>query len=369
VRRVVSPVPPVPSRALSRSLSPRGLVVVLAVTVTVGLGVAGCGSNEATPAKVVLVTHDSFAVSKEVKAAFEQESGLELQILQSGDAGAVLNTALLTAGDPQGDVLFGVDNTLLSRALEGDLLEPYESPSLDRVPPEYTPSDSRVTPIDHGEVCLNVDRSWFTRSRVPLPTSLADLLLARYRGLLVVENPATSSPGLAFLLATVATFGDEKWQDYWRGLRANGVRVVDGWEEAYTQEFSGAAGSPGKRPIVVSYATSPAAEVIFATKKLATAPTAAIDAGCFRQTEYAGILRGAANEPGARAFIDFMLSQRFQADVPTSMFVMPVRTGVPIPNAFVEHALVPSDPLTLPPDEIAANRDAWVDTWTDIVLR
>jgi thiamine transport system substrate-binding protein len=338
--------------------------------VTLALVAAGCGgASETTPTKVVLVTHDSFAISKDVKAAFEAQTGLELQILQSGDAGAALNTALLTAGDPQGDVLFGVDNTLLSRALAGDLLVPYSSPALDRVVPDFATPDPRVTPIDHGEVCLNVDRSWFARKRLAPPRTLSDLARPAYRDLLVAENPATSSPGLAFLLATVATFGDPGWQDYWRALRANGVRVVDGWEEAYTQEFSGAAGSPGTRPIVVSYATSPAAEVIFAAKKPETAPTAALDAGCFRQIEYAGILRGAANEEGARALVDFMLSERFQADVPGSMFVMPVRKGVPIPPAFVEHALVPRDPLTLPPAVIAAKRDEWVDAWTNLVLR
>jgi thiamine transport system substrate-binding protein len=185
----------------------------------------------------------------------------------------------------------------------------------------------------------------------------------------VVENPATSSPGLAFLLATIATFGEDGWQGYWRGLRANGVRVVDGWEEAYTQQFSGAAGSPGRRPIVVSYATSPAAEVIYATTPVETAPTAALEDGCFRQVEYAGVLRGAPNEDGARRLVDFMLSERFQADVPGSMFVYPVREGVVLPEAFRDYALEPSDPLSLPADVIAENRDAWVDEWTDIVLR
>lgn len=334
-----------------------------------GLVAAGCGGDEAAPTEVVLVTHDSFAVSKDVVAAFEAESGLQLRILQGGDAGEALNRALLTAGDPQGDVLFGVDDNLLSRALEGDLFDEYASPELAAVAPAFTPPDERVTPIDHGEVCLNYDRSWFEQRGGPPPRHLGDLALPGFRNLLVVENPATSSPGLAFLLATVAAYGEGGWQDYWRALRRNGVRVVDGWQEAYTQQFSGAAGSPGRRPIVVSYATSPAAEVIFAGRPLATSPTAAVEDGCFRQVEYAGALRGARNPDGARQLIDFMLSERFQADVPGSMFVYPVRDGVPLPDAFVEHAIQPAQPLTLPPDEIAAGRDDWVDEWTRIVLR
>jgi thiamine transport system substrate-binding protein len=336
---------------------------------------AGCGgSGGDTPDEVVLVTHDSFAVSKPVVRAFEEETGLTLRILQGGDAGEALNRALLTAGDPQGDVLFGIDDNLLSRALEGDLFDAYESPEAAAVDPDFAAPDERVTPIDHGEVCLNIDRAWFSERGVPPPETLSDLALGRYEDLLVVENPATSSPGLAFLLATVAAFGEEGsgrpgWQGFWRGLRANGVKVVDGWEEAYTQQFSGAAGSPGTRPIVVSYATSPAAEVIFAGKPLDVSPTAAVEDGCFRQVEYAGVLRGAANEEGARELIDFMLSERFQADVPGSMFVYPVRDGVALPEAFEKHAVQPSAPLTLLADEIDAGRDEWIDEWTQIVLR
>ena len=331
---------------------------------------AGCGGEgEAAPTEVVLVTHDSFAISKEVRQRFERESGLRLRILQAGDANETLNRALLTAGDPQGDVIFGIDDSILSRAIEGDLLEDYRPDALATVEGTFLPQTDLVTPIDHGEVCLNVDRGWFAERGLAPPERLEDLTDPRYRNLLVVENPATSSPGLAFLLATVARFGEDDWQAYWRALRANGVLAVDGWEEAYTQQFSGASGSPGKRPIVVSYATSPAAEVIFAATPPAEAPTAAVEDGCYRQVEYAGILRGARNEDGARTLLEFMLSEAFQADVPGSMFVYPVREGVELPPAFVEHALVPDDPLGLQADEIDENRDRWVDEWTEIVVR
>jgi thiamine transport system substrate-binding protein len=345
-------------------------VGVGAVVGALALAAVGCGgSDEAAPKQVVLVTHDSFAVSKPVKRAFERETGLRLRILQSGDAGEALNKALLTAGNPQGDVFFGVDNTLLSRALGEDLFDAYESPELAHVPRDYVlDGEHRVTPIDHGDVCLNYDKAWFRERGIRPPQSLEDLAELRYRNLLVVENPATSTPGLAFLLATVAHFGPDGWQDYWRQLRANGVLVVDGWEEAYTVRFSGSAGK-GKRPIVVSYASSPPAEVVFAGRPLAKAPTAVIEPSCFRQVELAGVLRGARNAEGARRLIDFMLSPTFQRDVPLSMFVFPVREGVALPPAFAKHAVVPEAPLDLPPDVIGANRDAWIDEWTDIVLR
>jgi thiamine transport system substrate-binding protein len=335
----------------------------------VALAGAACGGS-GKPSDVVLVTHDSFVVSKRVKHAFEQETGFKLKILQSGDAGEMLTKALLTAGNPQGDVLFGVDNTLLSRALDGDVFDPYESPALASVDPRLAVDPQhRVTPIDHGEVCLNIDKARFADRGLPAPRSIDDLTDERYKGLLVVENPATSSPGLAFLLATIARYGKDGWQDYWRKLRENDVLVVDGWEEAYTARFSGAAGSKGNKPIVVSYASSPPAEVIYRTPRPSTAPTAVIEDSCFRQIEFAGVLRGAHNEEGARKLVDFMLSKRFQEDIPLAMFVFPVNPDAKLPRAFEKFAVVPEHPLDLPPDQIEANRDDWIKEWTDIVVR
>jgi thiamine transport system substrate-binding protein len=332
---------------------------------------AGCGGSEDGRSKeVVLVTHEAFAIPAPVKAAFERESGLKLTILQSGDAGEVVNRALLTKGNPQGDVLFGIDNNLLSRALAEGLFEPYEANGLDQVDARYLlDPEHRVSPIDHGDVCLNIDRKWFASRGIAPPRTLDDLTKPRYRKLLVVENPATSTPGLAFMLATVSRFGESGWRQYWSRLRANGVLAVDGWTDAYTIQFSGAGGSKGKRPIVVSYATSPAAEVIFATKPPATAPTAVVTDSCFRQVELAGVLAGAKNVKGAQALIDFMLSERFQASMPNSMFVLPVRNGTPLPAAFRRYAVSPARPLELPAAEIGRNRDRWIDEWTQTVQR
>jgi len=346
----------------------RGALLAVGLVLLAALP-AGCGGDDEGQTEVVLVTHDSFAISDDVKRAFETESGLTLRILGSGDASEMLTKALLTAGNPQGDVLFGVDNNLLSRALEGDLFEEYEPPGLDTVDEQYVlDPEHRATPIDHGEVCLNVDKAWFAEHGIAPPSSLDDLTRPEYEGLLVVENPATSTPGLAFLLATVAHFG-EGWRDYWRALRENGVLVVDGWEEAYTARFSGAAGSRGTRPIVVSYASSPPAEVYYRSPPPEEAPTAVVESSCFRQVELAGILRGARNEDGARKLIDFMLSRRFQEDIPLSMFVFPVNSEAALPPVFERFAVVPESPLELPSDEIEANRADWIDEWTRIVLR
>ncbi len=328
----------------------------------------GPGGPPADPV-VQLVTHDSFNIGEEVLAAFTDQTGYEVQVLASGDAGTMVNQAILTAGNPQGDVLFGVDNTLLSRALEADVFVPHEPADADALDQSLVLDDQwRVTPIDRGDVCLNHDVSYFEEAAVDVPTELADLADPEYESLLVVENPATSSPGLAFLLATVATFGEDGWEDYWRDLVANDVEVSAGWEDAYYGVFSGSAGSEGDRPLVVSYASSPPAEVIFAEEELATAPTGVIPASCFRQVEFAGVLAGTDNEPGARALVDFMVSEPFQADIPLQMFVFPARTGVELPPEFVEHAEVPDDPIDLDPTFIADNREDLVARWTEVVL-
>ena len=343
-------------------------VAAAAALLAAVVAAAGCGGS-GEPKEVVLVTHDSFAVSPAVKKAFEEESGLKLRILQAGDAGEVVTRALLTAGNPEGDVLFGVDNNLLARALSGDVFEPYESSELGAIDPALVlDEEHRVTPIDRGDVCLNVDRAWFSKHELAVPTSLHQLTLPAYRKLLVVENPATSTPGLAFMLATIATYGNG-WKDYWSKLRENGVLVVDGWEDAYFTRFSGAAGSSGNRPIVVSYASSPPAEVLGRKPQPTEAPTGVVEHSCFRQIEFAGVLRGARNPDGARKLVDFMLSKRFQADIPLQMYVFPAREGVALPPAFERFAIVPEHPLEVPPAEIDANRERWIDQWTDTVVR
>jgi len=341
-----------------------------ATILAAALVAASCGdANE--PATVTLLTHDSFDVSDSVLRAFERESGIRVRLLAAGDAGQLVNRAILSAGNPEGDVLFGIDNNLLAEALERDVFVPYTPPRLGAVDDVYElDPEHRVAPVDHGEVCVNVDKASFEDAGGPsTPETLAELADPAYRDLLVVENPATSTPGLAFLLATIAEFGEPGWEDYWRELRANGVLVVDGWESAYFGEFSGAGGGEGTRPLVVSYATSPVAEVALADDPPPVAPTGVVEASCFRQIEFAGILRGTEHKEEARALIDFLLSRAFQEDIPLRMFVYPVVDDASLPAVFEENAVVVEEPLELPADEIASGRAGWVERWTDIVLR
>jgi len=321
-------------------------------------GTATAGTASGT---VVLVTHDSFALPDELVAQFEADTGLTLEQRAPGDGGALVNQLILTKDAPLGDVVYGIDNSFATRAIDEGVLEPYTP---DGAVAEYAIDDEGyLTAVDMGDVCINVDHEWFAEAGIPEPTSLADLTDPAYKDLLVVTNPATSSPGLAFLAATVGAFGEDGWVDYWAALRENGVKVAAGWSDAYYVDFSGPS-SEGDRPLVLSYASSPPYEV---PEGATEAPTGALLDTCFRQVEYAGVIAGAANPEGARAVVDWLLSPEVQAAIPENMYMYPV-TDVALPESWTQFAPLAPSPVKVDPAELSENRDAWIETWTDTVI-
>jgi thiamine transport system substrate-binding protein len=329
---------------------------------------AACAQD---PAALTVMTHDSFAASEDVIAQFETANNVKINFLLSGDAGSLVNRAILSKGNPIADVLYGIDNSFLTRALEESIFESYQSPLLVNVPDRFQlDPDYSVSPVDYGDVCINYDKSYFAERGLELPASLEDLTDARYAGLLVVENPATSSPGLAFLLATIAEYGEKGYLDFWQRLKDNAVVIVNDWETAYYSNFSGSSGQ-GQQPMVVSYGTSPAAEVIFAETELDEAPTASLvgDNMCYRQIEFVGILNGTQNRALAEKFVDFMLDTSFQEDIPLNMFVFPVNEQAQLPEEFTLHIQSPENPAELPLEQISSNREQWITAWRELMLQ
>jgi thiamine transport system substrate-binding protein len=317
------------------------------------------------------MTHDSFAASEGVLETFEEQYNVEVQFVKSGDTGTALNKSILSKDKPLADVFYGVDNTFLSRALDEDIFEAYTSPLLEDINDGYKLDPlNRALPVDYGDVCLNYDKTYFSEQGLEVPQSLEDLLKPAYKGLLVVQNPATSSPGLSFLLATIGNFGEEDYLDFWKGLVDNDLLVVNDWETAYYTEFSGSLGK-GPRPIVVSYDSSPAFEVIYAETPIEEPPTAAIvnDNTCFRQIEFVGILKGTQNRDLAEKWIDFMLSNTFQEDMPLQMFIFPVNPEARLDEAFVKFLALPEVTAFVSPEDIAAKREKWLQDWREAVLR
>ena len=322
------------------------------------------------PVTLVVATHDSFSVSDEVLAAFQADSGISVQFLSLGDAGEALNKLILSKDAPLADLFYGVDNTFLSRALDADLFLPYASPLLAQIPDEYKlDPENRLLPVDYGFINLNADRGWFAEKGLAIPSTLEELILPEYKGLLVVENPASSSPGLAFLLATIAHFGEDGYLDYWPALRENDVLVTDGWSSAYYDNFT--VGGGGDRPLVVSYTTSPPADVLFAGDGRTEPASVNVNppGGTFRQIEFVGIVAGTKQTDAAQKFVDFLLDKPFQEDIPLQMFVYPVNSGAALPDLFVQFGETPNDPAVIDPAAIEANREAWIAAWTDVMAR
>ncbi len=344
------------------------IALLFGLVTALGLLLAACGGDDGDKT-ITVITHDSFNLSEDLIRQFEEEHGATVKLLPKGDAGSMTTSLVLTKGKPEGDVAFGVDNTFLSRALDEGVFEKYESPLLEKVPAEFRAEGGGfVTPIDYGYVNFNYDIAELEKRGIAPPTTLEDLADARYRGMTVVENPASSSPGLAFLVATVAYFGEDGYLDWWRAMRSNGLVVTDGWETGYYTNFSLHG---GEQPIVLSYATSPAFEQLFADPPREDAPTANLlpSKGVFRQIEYAGILKGTKQKDLAREFIDFLLGVPVQEDIPGQMAVYPVNQDAKVPEAFIKFSEVTVPAADIGAADIAANRQKWIDEWTKAVLR
>jgi len=352
----------------------KNMSIYILIAITLILSACGQAASSPTitanaPQTLTVMTHDSFAASKAVISAFESANNAKIQFIKSGDAGTALNKAILSKDNPFADVFYGVDNTFLSRAQTEDIFQPYDSPMLADIPDQYKlDPQNRALPVDWGDVCLNYDKLYFSDHKLLPPQNLEDLLKPEYKNMLAVENPATSSPGLAFLLATIGHFGIDKYLDYWRGLVANNVLVVNDWETAYYTNFSRWGGD---RPIVVSYNSSPPFEVLGSKTPLPAPQTAVItsDGSCFRQIEFVGILRGTKNLDLAEKWVDFMLSTTFQEDMPLQMYVFPVNPQAKLNETFQKFLVIPEHPAYVSPEDIAANREVWINAWTETVLR
>ena len=327
-----------------------GIVAVVASTSF------ACASSDSAE-EVNLLTHDSFELPQRLVDKFQDETGLKLNIVRSGDAGQLSSVVSLTPGSPKGDAVFGIDNTFAARPIDAGALEPYTSPLAKGGAAEYAIEGhpDQLTAVDRGDVCVNVDDAWFDSNGVAAPTSIDDLTKPEYRDLTVLMDPATSSPGMSFLLSTIGRYG-KKAPDYWRQLSGNGAQIVAGWEIAYNQIFSAGEGH-GDKPIVVSYASSPAA----------TPGTHAVLDSCFAQVEYVGVLKGARNVAGAKKVVDFLLSPEVQAALPTAMYVYPVQKDVRLPADWRQRAPTPAWTVRMTPDYINKNREEWLTQWRETV--
>ena len=322
-------------------------------------------SSTASAQELRVLVHNSFSLPKPMLAQFEQQAGVKLSIIKAGDAGEMLNKLILTRAQPIADVVFGLDNALLAKAQAAGVIEAYTGPAQQRT--AAVSLGGGVVAVDYGFVALNYDKAAFAKSGLALPKSLDDLTQPAYRDLLVVQNPATSSLGHAFLLATVSGMGEDAAFDWWAKMRANGVKVAKGWSEAYYTEFSK---NGGTRPLVVSYSTSPAAEVFYSKEKITESPTGNLflKGGVFRQVEGVALIKGGAQAELAGRFIEFLRSPATQEALQTTMWMFPAESGVARPEV-MRHA-AETTVFEAPRSETIANKGPdWVSRWTKVVLK
>jgi len=321
-------------------------IVVLLLGAAVMAASCTSSSSNNSANEIVLIAYDSFTPAEGIFDAFTEQTGAQVKIVTAGDTGTMVSKAILTAGNPEGDVMWGIDNTFLSRAQKANVLLSYE-------------------PVDDGDICVNYDKAWFGERALAVPQTFDDLIRPEYSGLLTVQDPVNSSPGLGFLLGTIAHFGDNNWEQYWTALKNNKVNIAPDWSSAYYEAFSGSSGK-GRYPLVVSYGSSPPAEVVFAQTPITEPPTGVIEATCFRQTEYVGVLRGTKKQDVAEKLIDYLLGKEFQESMPLTLFVFPINTKAVLPEVFKKFAVRPATSLTVEPDKIEQNREKWLDTWRDL---
>lgn len=321
-----------------------------------------------------------------IAPAFEDLTGATLHVIDGGDAGTALRTAILSAGNPPADLLFGTDNVLFftDEIEEKCVFLPYESPNLDAINTTVVNVDQfRIdgklwaTPVDQGYVSVNYDiRLDNETSGVRGPQSLRELAQPKWASTFAIPDPRFSSPGLLFLLATIDTFGetgDYTWKTYWAELMDRGALITKDWTTAYVYHFTAGYGQyndttfVGGRQIVVSYTTSPAVEVYFGTPDV---PSVSLEPeqGVMQQLETLAILRGSKNVALAQAFIDFALTPDFQNNNAPAMAVYPATNDIDIPDEFTELATDPSELklADVTPTEIDANLDRWLDEWVDL---
>ncbi|MDO5746104.1 MAG: thiamine ABC transporter substrate-binding protein [Actinomycetaceae bacterium] len=347
----------------------RRAVAALSVAALGTLGLAACSDSGgqaqsgAESKEVTLVTHNNFNLPKESIAAFEKESGLKLHLVQSDSGAELVNKLKLRKDNPIGDAVYGLATNDMGAVAKEGLLAPLDISLPEGAKTSAHPDEPNAVPIDRGDICVNIDTEYFQKKGLAEPKTLDDLTKPEYKGLFVTIN-ASDVTGFGFFAATVARYGADGWQDYWKKLKANDVRIVPGWTEAYQEDFT-QGGNDGKYPIVLSYEGSPAYTVDEAVTKTTTK---ALPDTCYQNVEYAGVLTNAKNPKNAQKVIEWLLSQSVQSQIPDNMYMYPVDSSVELPKAY-QLAPQSKEASILKGSDVVENQEKWVKEWTELVAK
>ncbi|MDR1033305.1 MAG: thiamine ABC transporter substrate-binding protein [Bifidobacteriaceae bacterium] len=333
------------------------------------LSVSACqnADNSIANDQVTLLAYDSFQISDETIAQIKSETGYALNVITAGNAGELASRVILSAGEPEGDLVYGIDSLNTEKITAASALADYNIGALPKLKSAVDAGFSKqLMPVDYGFVCVNADKQYFADSELALPDSLDKLAEPEYAARFVAINPTTSSPGRAFFIKTVDKYGENGWKDYWLKLKAGGVRIASSWSDAYEVDYSVTAG--GAYPLMVSYSTSPADTVDDATNQ---SKAVAIPETCTAQTEYAGVLKGAKNETGANKVLEFLLQTDFQNSIGSEMYMYPVNADANVPADWEKFAPEPDSEYTktnLSTKTVSDNYDKWLEEWNELQI-
>lgn len=324
-----------------------------------------------------ILTYDIFqGYSNELIEQFVNQTGIQVEVIRTDDAGGILDQMMLTQMAPQADLMLGLDNTYLPTALENCLLIEHNAT------PENLTQSSRdfydgemALPFDEGDVCLNYDEDALLASNISVPTSLWDLTEPEWNGKLAIPSPITSSPGRAFLVATYDYFTDEtnaeqgNMSTWWKAIADNGAIFTSGWTESYTTYYTGGYGEYtegyiGGAYMTVSYCHSPGVEAFFA-ENYTHSTSLVLPKSSFHQVEYTGVIHGAAEVDAARLFIQYITSPEVNINMPiyNSMYSVIEGNDLPETNGYLYHSDVVNSTSTITNEIIEQYMDEWLIEW------
>jgi len=336
--------------------------LLLSLIALMAIGVIGVGTE-----KLVVYTYSSFAswgAAPFIEEAFEKKHDVDVQFVATGDARMML-TKLLTereAGRPGADVFVGVGSVDLSMARGEDLFVPLtgeDIPNLASVREDLLidPTNSLI-PYEHSYVTLVYDSQVLAVEDVPL--TFEQLLDPKYKKMLILEDPRTSSVGLAFLLWTIHQYGDPGYLDYWRKLLPNVLTITQGWSAAYDLFLAREA------PIVVSFSTDTAYSVI--EEGSARYKVMLLNSQGYRSIYLMGIVKGTKQQGLCKELLDFVLSPEVQERISTTEWMFPANRKTLLPVLFYQNAVFPPDPVMVPSERIGENLDRWLLEWAGIIV-
>lgn len=327
-----------------------------------------------------ILTYDIAAFSDDMLTNFTEQTGFAVELVYTDDAGGILEIMLQTQGSPQVDLAVGLDNTYLQTALDFCLLTVNNVDTSNVDPNVMALYDGpKAVPFDQGHVCLNYDESVVDGENLTEPQTLWNLTESQWTDKTVFPSPLTSSPGRAFMVATIDYFENDLDPnttafDWWKAMADNGATFTSGWTEAYEIHYSGGYGAwvdghLGDAAMTVSYCHSPGVEAYYGGN-WTSSTSLVLPRATFHQVEYGGLVNGGGNQEAANAFLTFLLSEDINRNMPENNLMQSVLNNATWPEeeGYRYHTDLPTLNANITTERIGQEMDDWLMAWTNATV-